>query len=277
MSMDTGSPPPNWRLPDGVNTALWEYANTPRLAQDEDDYFAGHPLFVADAHALDERFRAPGPLIDMGCGAGRLSLRFARAGFPVTAVDLSRPMLTHLSERLEEEGLRANLVQANLCRLSCFPDSSFRYALSMFSTLGMIRGPALRRQALAEAARVLQPGGQIALHAHNLWLNLKDPQGRRWLRSQFLARWRNPETAGDRRMTYRGIPNMEVHLYRWPELKRDFHSAGLRIEESLPIDTEHARPIPLDWLLPGLRAGGWLIFARKAAERLLRNQCWPEG
>ncbi len=261
--MNTGSPPPSWKLPEGVNASLWEYAHTPRLADDEDDYFAGHPLFAADAHALDDRFREPAPLIDLGCGSGRLSLRFARAGFPVTAIDLSHSMLAHLGERLAEEGLRANLVQANLCRLSCIPDGSFRYALSMFSTLGMIRGVNARRRAVQEAARVLGPEGRLALHVHNLWLNLKDSQGRQWLRSQLWTRWRNPESFGDRHMTYRGIPNMEVHLYRWPELKRDLRSAGFRITESIPIDTELARPIPWGWLLPGLRAGGWLVFASK--------------
>lgn len=66
-------------------------------------------------------------------------------------------------------------------------------------------------------------------------------------------------------MTYRGIPNMEVHLYRWSELMADLRSAGLQLEESIPIESEHARPISARWLLPGLRAGGWLVFARKRA------------
>ena len=54
----------------------------------------------------------------------------------------------------------------------------------MFSTLGMIRGRAARKQALGEAVRILRPGGRLALHVHNLLLNLRDPQGRSWLLGQ---------------------------------------------------------------------------------------------
>jgi SAM-dependent methyltransferase len=253
-------PPPAWQLPPGVNPSLWEYANTPRLAVEEDAYFDGHPLFRVDADALEARFTEPGPLIDLGCGAGRHSIQFALRGFPVVAVDLSAAMLRELGSKAKRAGLELECVQANLCRLGCFADASFDYALSMFSTIGMIRGAAARRQALAEAHRLLKPGGRLALHAHNVWLNLRDPQGRFWLMGQAL-KWlaRRPDL-GDRRMTYRGIAGMEVHLFTWRELANDLRSAGFRIDEVLPIDAVRSRPIAAPWLAHGLRAGGWIVF-----------------
>lgn len=257
--------PPSWRLPEGVNAPLWRYAHTARLADDEDDYFRGHPLFEADARALDERFTTPGRLVDLGCGAGRLALRFARRGFDVTAVDLSRPMLRAVAAKATAEGGTIRPVLANLCRLGCFPDGAFDYSILMFSTLGMIRGSKARRKALGEAVRVLRPGGRLALHAHNRWLNLRDPQGRLWLVGQaFKALLRRPDV-GDRRMTYRGIPGMEVHLYSWPELRGELRAVGLRIDEVIPIDAVHARPIRWPGLAHGLRAGGWLVFASRAS------------
>lgn len=251
---------PAWDLPVGVNPALWEYAHTPRLAHEEDEYFDASPLFVADAEALDARFTTPGRLVDLGCGAGRHAIQFARRGFPVVAVDLAPEMLRVVGAKADRLGLAVGRVRANLCRLECFPDGSFDYALSMFSTLGMVRGADARRRALAEVHRILRPGGRLALHAHNLWLNLGDPQGRRWLVGQIGKILRGDRDAGDRKMTYRGVPGMEVHLYRWGELRRDLTGVGFRIDERIAIDTIHARPIAAPSVLPGVRAGGWLLF-----------------
>ncbi len=255
--------PPAWRLPPGVDAPLWQYTHTPRLAAEEDAYFADHPLFRVDVRVLDERFVTPGRLIDLGCGAGRHAIHFARRGFSVAAVNLSRPMLEMVGQKARAAGVHLLRVESNLCRLGGFADRTFDYALSMFSTLGMIRGPAPRRQALMETSRVLRPGGRLALHAHNLWLNLRDRQGRAWLLNQVWRAAFARDELGERRMTYRGIPGMRVHLYRWGELKRELHGAGFRIDEVLPLDEVSAEPIPAPWLAHSLRAGGWIVFATR--------------
>jgi SAM-dependent methyltransferase len=257
--------PPGWRLPRGVNASLWRYAHTRRLAEEEDAFFEDHPLFQADRLALDARFLEPGPLIDLGCGTGRHALRFAARGFPVTAVELSHPMLQRVGEKALAEKVDLLRVRANLCDLGCFPDMTFAYALLMFSTLGMIRGREARSRALAECFRILRPGGRLALHAHNLWLNLRDSQGCVWLLGQMIEAIRRSPGIGDRRMTYRGIPKMEVHLYRWGELASEVEDAGFRIDEVLPIDRVHAQLIGAPWLLPKLRAGGWIVFMTRPA------------
>jgi SAM-dependent methyltransferase len=116
--------PPPWRLPRGVNASLWKYATTPRLAAEEDEYFRGHPLFETDRRVVDERFEAPGPLIDLGCGAGRHALHFARRGFPVVAVELSEAMLRVVGENAAAEQVKLLRVRANLCHLGCFRDAT---------------------------------------------------------------------------------------------------------------------------------------------------------
>jgi SAM-dependent methyltransferase len=255
--------PPAWRLPDGVDAPLWHYTHTPRLAAEEDAYFAEHPLFRVDAAILESRFAVPGPLIDLGCGAGRHAIRFAERGFSVVAVDLSRPMLEVVGMKGREQEVSVLGVQANLCHLDMFPDHSFDYALSMFSTLGMIRGRSARMRALSEAARLLRPGGRVAIHAHNLWLNLRDRQGRAWLVKEFgksVLEWRE---FGNRRMNYRGIAGMSVHLYRWGELARDIGASGLQIDEVCPLDEVTSESVAPGWFSRRFRAGGWIVFASR--------------
>jgi SAM-dependent methyltransferase len=259
----TDETPPAWRLPVGVNPSLWRYAHTPRLVEEEDHYFLDNPLFERDALEVDARFREPGRVIDLGCGSGRHAIRLARRGFRVVAAELSQSMLVEVARRAALTELKVDTVRLNLCRLECFPDGSFDYAVSMFSTLGMIRTPRARQRALSEAARVLKVGGRLALHAHNLLLNLRDNQGRLWLLGQMPGILAGADNAGDRNMTYRGVPGMEVHLYRWGELKREIAAAGLRIEETLALNEIDARPIAAPWLLPSIRAGGWLLFCRR--------------
>jgi SAM-dependent methyltransferase len=47
--------------------------------------------------------RSGGPVLEYGVGNGRVAIPIARAGIAVTGVDLSRPMLDDLEEKLERE------------------------------------------------------------------------------------------------------------------------------------------------------------------------------
>ena len=258
---------PSWKLPVGVDEPLWDYASSTRLADEEDDYFADHPLIRTDLERVAERFQTPGSVIDLGCGAGRAALGFAERGFhPVVAVDLSRPMTRAVARKSESRGLAVHAIQANLCHLPLC-ELAFDHALLLFSTLGMIRGRTARRWALRECARVLRPGGRLAVHAHNWWVNARDPQGRMWMLSDLFARCLGRSHAGDRSATYRGIPGVSVHLFTLAELRADLQSAGFTIEEVVPLDAASAEVVTWPSWWPSIRAGGWLVFAQTSAVR----------
>lgn len=259
---DSPGLPPDWRMPEGVDSPLWWYTTSERLAQDEESYFAGHPLLAADLHWVCARLAACRDIIDLGCGTGRAARSLARRGCRVMAVDLSQPMLAKLSEETTREDLDVLAVLGNICSLAFIRDAAFDAALMLFSTLGMIRGRDLRRKALAEARRVVRPGGWLLLHAHNLAENLRDPQARTWWARQMLALALGNKDVGDRPMTYRGIARLVVHQYRWAELRADLASAGWQVRERVAIDARTAQSIRADWFLPTWRAGGWLVAAR---------------
>ena len=132
----------------------------------------------------------PSRLVDLGCGTGDLAAEARRAGHRVVGVDLSYEML-----RVSRRSLL--LVQADATKLP----------LGDGTVDGVISGFALRNVAdlaafLAEAARVVRPGGRVALlevdepdspllrAGHRLWFRhvvprigamLSDPAAYRYL------------------------------------------------------------------------------------------------
>jgi SAM-dependent methyltransferase len=103
-------------------------------------------------------------VLDAGCGPGVHSIRIAKAGHRVCAIDLSDTMLRHSRERVERAGLldSVTLDQMDLTQLD-FADESFRYAFSW----GVIIHIPEAGKALDELARILEPGGKLALYLTN--------------------------------------------------------------------------------------------------------------
>ena len=255
---------PDWRLPAGVSRSLWQYARADHIAEDYDEYFAYNSLFEFDLSVLERHFTRPGRIVDLGAGTGRLLVPFARRGFSCLAVDLSLPMLRVIGRKAEREGLAIDRILANMTQLDCLKDASADYCISMFSTLGMIRGRDNRRLVLGHARRILKPGGLLVIHVHNRWHNLFDPQGRIWLlKNHLTALWSKELEAGDKIADYRGIPSMYLHVFTRGELVRELRRAGFAIRELIALDTERRHALARPWLLGRLRANGWIAVCRR--------------
>ncbi len=251
---------PDWQLPRGVSRGLWDYLRAPHIANQYDEYFAENSLFEFDEAILSRHFTNPGRIIDLGCGTGRLLVPFARRGFPGVGVDLSRFMLDEVREKARLESLPISCVVANITELDCLADGTADYCMCMFSTLGMIRGRDNRRSVLRHARRIVKPGGMFALHVHNRWYNLFDPQGRMWLLKNMASSLLHRDIErGDKVYDYRGIRKMFLHTFSLAELTADLHVAGFRIRECVTLDTTRHRPLPRPWLFPRIRANGWIV------------------
>ena len=103
----------------------------------------------------------------------------------------------------------------------------------------------------------------MAVHAHNLWLNLRHGQGRSWLRAQAWRALFDQTEPGDRQMNYRGMAGLRVHLYRWGELKGELRDVGFRIDEILPLDQVSATPIGALAFAHSVGEGGWIVFVTR--------------
>ncbi len=254
---------PEWLLPAGVTRGLWDYVQAEHIAWDYDEYHAFNSLFDFDQSVLAEHFQPPGLVVDLGCGSGRALVPLVRSGLTGLAVDLSAEMLAVVGEKAETEGLPIHRVQANLAELDGIRDHVAEYAMCMYSTLGMIRGRENRQRALGHVRRILKPGGLFVLHVHNVWRNLHDSLGRRWMASHLtrLAMGREEEL-GDKFFDYRGIPQMFLHVFTASELRTVLETAGFQIVRWVPLDTVRRHPLRAPWLASWLRANGWIVVAQ---------------
>jgi len=251
---------PQWRLPRGVTRGVWQYTQADHIAEGYDDYFALNRLFEFDEHVLASHFSRPGLVVDLGCGTGRALVGLARRGFRGLAVDLSPAMLQIVAEKAKSEDLPIHPLQANLVELDCLRSRSVDYGICLFSTLGMIRGRENRHRLLLHARRILKPGGLFVLHVHNLWYNLFNPAGRRWLLRHLPAvlLGRRLEL-GDKFFYYRAIPQMFLHTFTRRELVRALGRAGFRIRELIPLNTDRQQPLARPWFFGRVRANGWIV------------------
>ncbi len=236
---------PDWQLPPGVDRGLWDYLHSHEMVTDYDRQMAASTLAAVDVRFCEEQFPKPGRLIDLGCGTGRLCRQFAAKGFECVGVDLSDEMLA----KAREINPGTTFVTANLVDLAPIADESCDYAACLFSTLGMVRGPDHRRSAVRSAYRVLKPGGRFVVHVHNRGFHRL---GRRRFRT------------GDITMSqaYGGAP-LTLYHFRKVEIVELLRNAGFVVRELRPVGLSETGRLANAWLLPGLRAYGYLLAADK--------------
>lgn len=123
---------------------------------------------VAFYQAAAERFG--GPILELGCGDGRLTIPLARAGYDVVGVDISRPMLTRCRARLAAERLivaeRVTLIEADATAAD-LGDRRFPLVIIPFNVLILMADRRRQRALLDVAARYLADGGAAAFDVMN--------------------------------------------------------------------------------------------------------------
>ena len=107
-------------------------------------------------------------VLEVGCGAGTDLARFARGGAIVSGVDLSASAIELARKNFEQQGLVADLREANGEQLP-FANDTF----DLVYAHGVVQYTAHPQQLVAECRRVLKPGGQAIFQVYNRisWLN----------------------------------------------------------------------------------------------------------
>lgn len=132
-------------------------------------YDAETAQFTEDLPAyleLVERFG--GPVLDVGCGTGRVAVYLARHGYRVVGIDISEAMLAHARERGEREGIPSSLLtwlKADVTSLAI----QERFGLAVFAYHGFMHLTSQSQQiaALERISAHLVGGGGLAIALPN--------------------------------------------------------------------------------------------------------------
>ncbi|HLY35553.1 MAG TPA: class I SAM-dependent methyltransferase [Candidatus Limnocylindria bacterium] len=142
-------------------------------ADEYDRYRPGYPDRLFEMIVGQLALPLPPLVVDLGAGTGRASLAMAALGWRVTAVEPGRAMLDILRAQAANEGLLVSTVQATAESTGLDPGSAdLATAAQAFHWFD-------KEAALAEMARIVRPGGGVAL----FW-NVRDEA-----RSPFVAEY----------------------------------------------------------------------------------------
>lgn len=108
--------------------------------------------------------REGGPVLELGCGTGRLTMPVARTGARVVGVDRSLPMLAYARRRARQLPVvrRPRLVIGDIRKLP-FPDRYFSVVMAPYGMLQSLTKERDLAATLGEAARVLQKGATLGV------------------------------------------------------------------------------------------------------------------
>jgi 2-polyprenyl-3-methyl-5-hydroxy-6-metoxy-1,4-benzoquinol methylase len=157
-----------------------------------------------------------GRLLDLGCGAADMTIRFARAHASITAlgVDGSAPLLRHARSAVRDNGLtgRVQLEQR------CIPDAALESrsfdAVIANSLLHHLSDPAALWRTAIRSAR---PGAPVMV------MDLRRPESLSAARAMVARHARDA-----RPVLRRDFFNSLCAAYRTSEIRRQLHDAGLR-------------------------------------------------
>ncbi|CAA9546534.1 MAG: hypothetical protein AVDCRST_MAG19-302 [uncultured Thermomicrobiales bacterium] len=140
------------------------YADLPEL------YDLEHAGYVDDLDLyLNLALVVGDPILELGCGTGRLLVPLADAGHRITGLDLSRPMLDRAAVTVDEAGVapRVTLHRGGMTDAGAAPGGPFGLVIVALNSLLHLPTAAAQREALAAARGVLDPRGQLVIDVLN--------------------------------------------------------------------------------------------------------------
>ena len=144
------------------------YAQLPELYDLEHGGFTGDiDLYLRLAEVVGD------PILELGCGTGRVLAPLAAAGHQITGVDRSRSMLDRARSALQVQAhgsdlsQRVTLAEGSMTEAERAPGGPFGLVISSLNGLMHLSALDDQRAALASARRALDPRGMLVVDALN--------------------------------------------------------------------------------------------------------------
>lgn len=111
--------------------------------------------------------RAGGPVLELGCGTGRISTPLVEAGVDLVGIDRSAEMLARarparLKPRAPKTASRGRVVRGDIRALP-FADAAFAAVIAPYGVLQSLTQPADLATTLQSVSRVLSSGGTLGI------------------------------------------------------------------------------------------------------------------
>jgi SAM-dependent methyltransferase len=105
-----------------------------------------------------------GPVLELGCGTGRVTMPLAHEGVHVVGVDRSAEMLRRARRRVRRQrrGRRPELLRGDIRHLP-FADAGFQMVMAPYGILQSLLSERDLKATLAEVGRVVEPDGIFGL------------------------------------------------------------------------------------------------------------------
>ena len=141
------------------------------------------------------------PVLDAGCGSGRILVPLLADGFDIDGSDISADMIAEAEARASKAGYTPRLVVQPMHELELGRTYRTIYMCGAFG-IGGTRDQ--DRKALRRAYRHIEPGGALLIANHELPYATSDARWARWLpgaRDDLMREW---QSEGEKRITSDG-------------------------------------------------------------------------
>lgn len=219
--------------------------------------------------------QAGAPILELGCGTGRVAIPVAKSGATVIGIDRSESMLARGRQRVKRARVQSNvkLIRGDIRHLP-FPDRSFPLVMAPYGILQSLLDERVLKATLTEVSRVLTRNGTFGLELvadlpaweeysrHTSLRGKRGPKGKSIVliesvkqdRRKHITRFEQEFIEGRGKTASRKKFTLAFRTLSVPQMVQRLEKAGLEVSALLG-DYQGG---PWD-----LRADVWIILARR--------------